>query len=359
MDEVYSKLFHAARWGHSQIVKDLLEEGLDPNMKTGRGKTAIFSAAQGGSEENLRLLLDYGANVNQVDSSGKTVLFYSLDSKTNVHMLVKYGADVNHVDNTDTSLLSFAIQRASHDVVEYLVKLGADINRIDNKGRNVLFDAVHSRGMAVELLLKSGININQISYAGNSVLIEASGLDSEESDIVEDLLKNGAIIDHVNYSGNSASDFAEVRGHHEILELIRRFSIKRNAKRKFQKEVSLLWIKDQFKQLQYPELRKKIYPEDFDDMSKIEQDSWEEMEFNRTKGPPLGGMRDFKTIGESQVMIYDNANDCEKNIFEIFGSYVNDKQLFFYIQGLKGKNDPLPEIMPSREELCREVMDLK
>ena len=58
-------LHWAARYGHADVVKALLEEEENPNRRDGRGDTALITATENGRIDVVRLLLDAGANPNE------------------------------------------------------------------------------------------------------------------------------------------------------------------------------------------------------------------------------------------------------------------------------------------------------
>jgi len=55
-------------------VKQLLDSGLDPNVKSRYGGSALVNASYWGNEEAVVLLLERGANINQTSSAGWTAL---------------------------------------------------------------------------------------------------------------------------------------------------------------------------------------------------------------------------------------------------------------------------------------------
>ncbi len=64
----------AASAGHDQIVKMLLANGADPNVREQRGYTPLHSAAQSGSEEIIRTLIYGGADMSLKGDDGKLAL---------------------------------------------------------------------------------------------------------------------------------------------------------------------------------------------------------------------------------------------------------------------------------------------
>lgn len=67
-------LYGAAAGGHYADVRQLLERGADPSMRTRFRWTALHWAVGNGFPDVVRLLLDHGADVNAVSDTGMTPL---------------------------------------------------------------------------------------------------------------------------------------------------------------------------------------------------------------------------------------------------------------------------------------------
>lgn len=93
----YSPLMWAAGNGNIGIMRLLLERGADPNLRNGRGVTALLPAAQDGRLDAVRLLLDRGANVHSevkgVSPLSAAAAFGHLEV---VRMLLERGARDNN-----------------------------------------------------------------------------------------------------------------------------------------------------------------------------------------------------------------------------------------------------------------------
>ena len=68
----------AAAGGHRKIVKMLLEQHTDPNIREEGGYTPLHIAAQNGDEEMVRILLYGGADLMLKGNDGKTALDLAL-----------------------------------------------------------------------------------------------------------------------------------------------------------------------------------------------------------------------------------------------------------------------------------------
>ena len=68
------RLDDAANRGALAEVQELLDEGVDPNMKDVAGDPVLIGAAWVGAADIVKLLLDRGANVNAVGCDGRNAL---------------------------------------------------------------------------------------------------------------------------------------------------------------------------------------------------------------------------------------------------------------------------------------------
>ena len=80
-DDDSSPLSHAAANGNLEVVKYLLENGVDVNIKDGDvdGTTPVFHAASMGYLEVVKTLVDAGAHFNIKDENGYTPLMYAAE----------------------------------------------------------------------------------------------------------------------------------------------------------------------------------------------------------------------------------------------------------------------------------------
>lgn len=107
-------LIAAATFGNADVVKFLLANGAEVNMRNEREETALMVAAEHGQTEVVRVLLANGADVNAKDNLGHTALMIAAASASVeiVKMLLAAGADRNAVNDMGETALSY-IQRSS------------------------------------------------------------------------------------------------------------------------------------------------------------------------------------------------------------------------------------------------------
>ena len=138
-------LFWAAREGHTQVVRLLLQAGAnpDPNAKG----YALFWAAREGHTQVVRLLLEAGV---EPQSDGFPLLLASENGHISiVRLLLQAGADPCNPRNAYLSL-SWAAENGHSEVVHMLLEKGAHPNMDD--GRPLLNATMNGHGDIVRLL---------------------------------------------------------------------------------------------------------------------------------------------------------------------------------------------------------------
>ena len=124
-----STALHTAAWnGHLDVVRFLLEAGADKDAAAQSGGTALHTAAQSGNLDIVRLLLEAGADKDAARKNGSTALhtaaqFGYLDV---LQLLVEAGADKDAVMQNGATALSLAVQQGHADIVQLLQQEGAE-----------------------------------------------------------------------------------------------------------------------------------------------------------------------------------------------------------------------------------------
>ncbi|KAL7677270.1 hypothetical protein ACOME3_003507 [Neoechinorhynchus agilis] len=128
-------LIVAAESGSFEVLKLLVERGLDPNYEiqgTGEtsGRTPLFCACAKGYLDIVQYLVDHGADVNSTERSGLSCIHIAttMGHIDIVRYLVEKGADVNQsfsIDGQQANALELANAQNRQDIVELLRAYGA------------------------------------------------------------------------------------------------------------------------------------------------------------------------------------------------------------------------------------------
>ncbi|MFQ5470719.1 MAG: ankyrin repeat domain-containing protein [Gammaproteobacteria bacterium] len=196
------RLVLAARFNQIEVVKHLINRGVDINVRDELGNSPLIVAS---AEENKRV----------------------------IQLLLANNADVNLSAFDGTTALMAAARKGSYNTVRTLINHGAEINARRGNGETALIDAInYGYGNIVQLLLDKGANPNIRNTAsfrnhgGFTPLMYAAnhGLTIHSSDwlgIINRLLKAGADPNIARANGESALTIAEKLGDEAIVSDLR------------------------------------------------------------------------------------------------------------------------------------------
>ena len=198
-----SKIHEAAAKGEISEVKHLLKGGFlrrpDVEAKDSNGMTALHHAARNGHIEVVRLLLDSGATVDAREQVGITPLSLaaSRGHAVVIQLLSERGGDVNARSSTSWTPLHTVFDEKA---AKALIERGADVNASGNDGRTPLHTAaIWSRVEVMRVLLDSGADTNARDTNNNTALhLAVKAIDT------------GPVRDFLRYSDVAPDDEATV-----------------------------------------------------------------------------------------------------------------------------------------------------
>ena len=260
-------LMKAARRGHVDIVKLLLNAGADPNIvdksqlnncelgyefgESKWGYTALMHAISANNVydctgknriEIVKLLLEAGADPNIQTLNGDTPLIEASQRKYMeeeiISLLLSYKADSNIKRNKrnlitsrpqyDWTALIYAANEGLTKVVSLLLKAGANPNIKDDDGVTALKRAaLKGYTEIVSLLLKAGANPNIKVKNGVTALIDAAY--NNHIDVVKELINTKrkfifnfrkTNLNATNRHGMTALIWAADQGHVDVVKLL-------------------------------------------------------------------------------------------------------------------------------------------
>ncbi len=201
------RFFKAAKSNDIKTLKELLDNGIDVNVKSQYGATALTFAADKSRVEAVKLLLERGANPNAEDSFYGSTPFYWAIFKGNteiIRFLLDHGADISKPD-----ALFAAAQSGNNEVVRIMLEKGAAgadavagwANQNKNKELFILIMKITKLG----------------SETLSSALLQAT-VDKNDS-LVRELVNAGAVMPVVKEEKDRSSEFAKYKGVYKTKEL--------------------------------------------------------------------------------------------------------------------------------------------
>ena len=129
-EERHTLLVQAIEDENLELVKHVIDLGVDVNLEDGNGRTPLRIAIYKNNLEIITLLSKNGANLNSIDSLRWTPLTYAIEKKKNleiVKLLVENGADINDHCGSFANAFQVAILANNLEVVEFFMENGADL----------------------------------------------------------------------------------------------------------------------------------------------------------------------------------------------------------------------------------------
>lgn len=231
-------LIHECRQYNSnnEIIKLLLEKGINVNCKDKDGNTPIIIACDKGwalemcYADTVKILLDKNANINEKNNEGYNALYYAIfnfNAKT-LKLLLDHKVDLNNCDNKNNTALMVACLHNRYNAAEILLEYCtmADINyenygndRDDGHTSLTIACRNGSKQLAF-LLLKKGADVNYKCKENISAMHYACFYGHHI--MVDILLDHGADANSKSKWNVTPLMTACARGHKEVVELLLR-----------------------------------------------------------------------------------------------------------------------------------------
>jgi ankyrin repeat protein/L-ascorbate metabolism protein UlaG (beta-lactamase superfamily) len=209
----------AARNGHMEIVKLLLDAGTDVDCGDSDESTPLHVAALRRHQDIVAFLLAKGADVNRRDKNGAYGLSFAASGGDSaiVGLILDSGADLNYRGPNGETLYHFACPRGLTELFDLLVERGDDINSATADGMTPLhWAAVRGNVDMVRRMLAAGAAPSPASPTGVTPLIIAAQRGHLE--VGRLLLEAGAHPDSGGAGGYTALDGT---ARHQNLDFVR------------------------------------------------------------------------------------------------------------------------------------------
>jgi ankyrin repeat protein len=191
-------LLQAARRGHTDMVKFLVDQDVDLFFKDRHSQTVLHKACISGRTELARFLVEEKKlHPDPADCSFRTPLYYAAEKGhiEIVKCLINSEANVNSLDRRQETPLFKPAGNGHLAVVEHLLDAGTDATRLDLWKRTPLrFAAMKGRfDIARMLLEQTEIKQDIPDWSGRTVLHNAAlYLREGQEDIIDLLIQHGA-----------------------------------------------------------------------------------------------------------------------------------------------------------------------
>ncbi|CAK8998212.1 Ankyrin-2 (ANK-2) (Ankyrin-B) (Brain ankyrin) (Non-erythroid ankyrin) [Durusdinium trenchii] len=239
-NEGHTVLHSAAKEGHAEIVKELLAAGATKEIQDNNGKTAadlawkegeteivelledpaetlarwtVLKAAEKGRLDVLKALLEQGADKDLKDDEGKTALYWAVqkDSMQMVQALLATGAAKDIQTNLGHTALHRAAKKGHVEIVKELLAAGATKEIQDNNGKTAADLASDEDHLEVLELLEEPAAV----FSRWTVHKAAA---KGRVDVLKALLEKGDDKDLQNDEGQTALHIAANNGHVETVK---------------------------------------------------------------------------------------------------------------------------------------------
>ena len=184
----FNKQFlEVAERGEEEVVKFLLDAGVNVNYGDSNKMTALMISSRRGHSSVVQLLLQNGADVNSQGITGWTALIAASGRYIEpINLLLKYNANPNLQMESGWNALMEASEKGQYEIAEQLLLHKADPNAQMRSGWSALMAASQKGHLeVVELLLKHNANPNAKARARYTALMAAR--DKGHDDIVKRL----------------------------------------------------------------------------------------------------------------------------------------------------------------------------
>jgi ankyrin repeat protein len=125
-------LFYSIRtYASIEIIKLLIEYGVDIFQTTKEGVGAIDIAIKFKREDVVQLCVDLGVDINTSKRKSKItpiILASCFNNISMVELLIRNGANINGVDNSKMSAKDYAKKLGQNKMLEFLDSIGAEFN---------------------------------------------------------------------------------------------------------------------------------------------------------------------------------------------------------------------------------------
>lgn len=203
------------------VMKKILSQCPDLNLKSKSGKTLLYKAVEHNWLPGVRWLLLHGANPNIKSDEGVAPIEIASPNQFEIFkLLIKHNACLNLNDDIGSSLLMQHISKGNGMIAEILLEAPRiDISKVNAKGENAIMLAV-GKGMLtiVQILLSKGSNPNATNLFDESLLHIA--VKNNDEPMCRLLLENHADVTLASFDEITPLDIAKQNQNEALIQLL-------------------------------------------------------------------------------------------------------------------------------------------
>lgn len=181
--EIYDDMYQAIKNNDAATVREILQQGLDPDTSNKLGDTLIMTAIRDNDDAVVDVLLPL-ADMKHTNSLRETPLMLAAYFGKNelIEKMLGRGAAIDGAGNW--SPLSYAAFNGHWAIAKQLLRYGAKVDTVSENGTTALMVAARNgHAEMVKLLLQYGANPVQVNMVGQNAVSFA--LQNGNTDIAE------------------------------------------------------------------------------------------------------------------------------------------------------------------------------
>jgi ankyrin repeat protein len=141
----------------------LYEHNANPAVQLNDGRTALHIATQEGNFEILKILVEHGIDIDTTDETGESAVFDAIRARNEncAEFLLQQNPNTNIINSRGKTLLHIAAHTGLTDIGRLLLATNTVVGTQDKEGNTALHDCFTSEftiDTMVELLLTHGCN---------------------------------------------------------------------------------------------------------------------------------------------------------------------------------------------------------
>jgi|GEM_PF-2481426 len=148
-------LMFAAANGHADAIKVLLDKGADPNVTNRYDASALTNSVFFGHDDATRALLAGKTKLNKATVEYAFLISAGLGRNELLKQLLDYGVDINARGKNKRTALIAATRFGHAHAVKFLLDKGADVTARDDEGKTALEIAEEEELSEIATLIKS------------------------------------------------------------------------------------------------------------------------------------------------------------------------------------------------------------